>query len=228
MKLSDYLLLRVVPFLGAGLIRFVERTMRIETVARPPWEEFEGKKEGIIFAFWHNRLFLMPYASRGKEVAVLISQHRDGEMISRTMSYFGFSSVRGSTTRGGGQALRQMPGLLAEGKDLAITPDGPRGPVYRVQPGVIQVARLSGSPIFPITFASDRYRSFNSWDRFRVPKLFSRGVFVWAPALWVGRSDDLEEKRRELEESLKEITSRADSWFSRRGEASRDLSPPAG
>jgi lysophospholipid acyltransferase (LPLAT)-like uncharacterized protein len=190
-------------------------TMRIETVARPRWEEMEADPQGIICAFWHNRLLLMPYASRGRKAAALISRHRDGELISRTVSRFGFSSVRGSTTRGGGGALRLMPRLLKEGYDVGITPDGPRGPRYRVQPGVIYLARLSGRPVYPVAFASDRFRSFGSWDRFQVPRLFSRGVFVWGEPMWVRRGDDLEEKRIELEAALTAITARADGWFSR-------------
>jgi len=215
MKLNDYLLLRIVPPLGAGLIRLIHRTMRIETEGRPPWEEIDREREGVIFTFWHNRLFLMPYAARGRKAAVLISQHRDGELISRTMSFFGISSVRGSSTRGGGMALRRMPRLLREGSDVAITPDGPRGPRYRVQPGALYLARISGRPIYPVTFASDRFFSFNSWDAFQVPKLCSQGVFVWGPPLTVARGDDLEERQRELEKRLMEITRRADGRFGR-------------
>jgi lysophospholipid acyltransferase (LPLAT)-like uncharacterized protein len=215
MKLTDYLLLRIVPPLGAGLIRLVKMTMRIETVSRPRWEESEREGEGVIFAFWHNRLLLMPYAARDRKVAVLISQHRDGELISRTMTRFGFSSVRGSSSRGGEMALRKMPRLLKEGYDVAITPDGPRGPRYRVQSGVISLARLSGRPVYPVTFAAERFRSFSSWDRFQVPRLFSRGVFVWGEPVRVRRGDDLEGKRMELEAILTDITARADDWFSR-------------
>ena len=226
MKLSDYLLLHIAPPLGAGLIRLVHLTMRIEVESRPPWEEINREKEGIIYAFWHNRLLLMPFASRGREAAVLISEHRDGELISRTMTSFGLSSVRGSSTRGGGRALRRMPRLLKEGTDVAITPDGPRGPRYRVQPGAIALARLSGRPIYPLTFASDRFRSFGSWDRFQVPKFFSRGVFVWGAPLWVRREDDLEMRRQELEERLTEITARADGRFGKASTAAGNSSSP--
>lgn len=215
MKLNDYLLLRLVPPLGAGLIKIIHRTMRIETEGRPPWEEMDREGGGVIFTFWHNRLFLMPYADRGRKVAVLISQHRDGELISRTMSFFGYSSVRGSSTRGGGEALRRMPRLLQGGSDVAITPDGPRGPRYRVQPGALYLARISGRPIYPVTFASDRFFCFNSWDAFQVPKLYSQGVFIWGQPLTVLRGDDLEERRRELEKRLMEITRRADGRFGR-------------
>jgi lysophospholipid acyltransferase (LPLAT)-like uncharacterized protein len=226
MKMKDYLLLGLVPPVGAGLIRLVRRSMRIETVDPPPWEELNREKGGVIYAFWHNRLFLMPCIYRGRKSAVLISRHRDGEIISRTMGHFGFTSVRGSSTRGGASALRQMPRLVREGRDLAITPDGPRGPAYRVQPGVILTARLSGRPVLPVTFASDRFFSFNSWDRFQVPKPLSRGVFVWGEPLTVKRSDDLEQKRQELEDSLNGITARADGWFAGAVQGAPVPSPP--
>ena len=213
-KLTDRLLLQLVPPLGASAIRLVEKTSRIERVDEPQWREEYLEKEGVIFAFWHSRLFLMPFAGRGRNVAVLISQHRDGELISRTLRSFGFDSVRGSTTRGGRSALRRMPELLRRGLDVGITPDGPKGPPNRVQPGAVQLARLSGRPVIPIAFSSSRPRRFNSWDRFQVPRLFSRGVFVWGAPLWVEKKDDIEEKRQALEETMNELTARADAYFS--------------
>ena len=213
MKMNDYLLLHVVPPMGAGLIRLLLGTMRIRSVSPPPWDELDRERGGVIFAFWHSRLLLMSYASRGREVAVLISRHRDGEIISRIIARLGYSSVRGSSTRGGATALRRMPRLVRDGKDLAITPDGPRGPSCRVQPGVILAARLSGRPVLPVTFASEHFHSFGSWDRFQVPRPFSRGVFVWGEPLRVSREDDLEERRQTLEDSLNAITRRADDWF---------------
>ena len=107
MKLTDRLLLQLVPPLGAAVIRMVEKSMSIERIGEPQWEEEYPEKEGVIFAFWHNRLFLMPFAGRDRKVAVLISRHRDGELISRIMKSFGFDSVRGSSTRGGRAALRR-------------------------------------------------------------------------------------------------------------------------
>ena len=107
-----------------------------------------------------------------------------------------------------------MLGLLRAGFDIGITPDGPRGPRYRVQSGVISLARLSGRPVYPVTFAADRFHSFNSWDRFQVPRLFARGVFIWGEPMRVRRGEDLEEKRMELEARLADITTLADNWFS--------------
>ncbi len=111
------------------------------------------KGTSIIFAFWHGRQLMMPFVYRGKRAYILISQHRDGEMIHRVIRQFGFQSVRGSTTRGGGLALRQLVRYGRQGADLVVTPDGPKGPKWKVQEGVIHLAKLTGLPVVPVTVA---------------------------------------------------------------------------
>lgn len=103
---------------------------------------------------------MMPLAYRGTSASILISQHRDGEIIARIMKHFGFESVRGSSSRGGRQALRQLLAIGRQGQDLVLTPDGPRGPACRVQTGVISLAKLTGFPIVPLTFSSSKKKSF--------------------------------------------------------------------
>jgi lysophospholipid acyltransferase (LPLAT)-like uncharacterized protein len=110
----------------------------------------------FILAFWHGRQLMIPLAYRGREIHILISRHRDGELISRIMSRFGYHSVRGSSTRGGTAALRQLIKLGRSGVDIAITPDGPKGPRYVAQPGVIQIAKVTGLPILPLTFSCSK------------------------------------------------------------------------
>jgi len=101
----------------------------------------------------------MPYSYPKKSVTILISEHRDGEYISRTMERFGFTTARGSSTRNGAMGLREILKALKQGNDAAITPDGPRGPRETVQPGVIAAARLSGVPILPVTFSCSKKNS---------------------------------------------------------------------
>ncbi|MFQ6079411.1 MAG: lysophospholipid acyltransferase family protein, partial [Thermodesulfobacteriota bacterium] len=168
------------------------------------------------FTFWHGRLLLMPTGYRGKGVAIPISLHQDGELISRTVRYFGFKSIRGSTTRGGFSAMREMLKASEDGYDIAITPDGPRGPRYRVQNGIIELARRTGMPIIPISFNASRKKVFRSWDRFLLPYPFSRGVFIFGKPLLVPQqmSESLfEQTRLLLEGRLREITDRADRYF---------------
>jgi hypothetical protein len=156
----------------------------------------------------------MPYSYRGRGIAIVISAHRDGELIARTMRHFGHEALRGSSTSGGAAALRGAVRALRSGRDVGFTPDGPKGPRHRVQAGVVQAARMSGVPIVPVAFASSRRKTLSSWDRFIVPLPFSRGVFAYGEPIEVPRHADeagVESARRALEESLRELASRAEA-----------------
>ncbi len=186
--------------------------MRLRCAGREGLEAIRSQGRPYIHAFWHGHLFLMPYAYPGKRIAILISEHRDGEYIARTMERFGHASVRGSTTSGGAAALRKAVRLAREGWDLGFTPDGPRGPRHKVQMGVIAAARLSGLPIVPVAFASSRARTMGSWDGFVLPMPFSRGVFVYGEPIRVAssaREAEMEEARARLEAALGKGTSEA-------------------
>ncbi len=147
---------RWAPSLVAALIRGVGKTLRIETVNGEGIDARWRKSEAIIIAFWHGRQLMLPLAYHGRGLSILISRHRDGELIARAMRAFGFSAVRGSTTRGGSSALRALVAEGRRGRDLAVTPDGPKGPRGIVQPGVIQLARLTGLPVFPLAFGASK------------------------------------------------------------------------
>jgi len=125
-----------------------------------PVDHLYAQGNRIIIAFWHGQQLMMPLAYRGRKAHILISQHRDGEMICRIVQRFGFGAVRGSSTRGGGVALRQLIRLGRSGVDLVVTPDGPKGPRHVVQKGVIQLAQATGLPIVPLTFACSKKKSF--------------------------------------------------------------------
>lgn len=151
---------RLAPSFVAALIRGLASTMRIETVNGEGIAERWRAGHANILAFWHGRQLMMarlPYGGRG--VDILISRHRDGELISRAMRSFGFSSVRGSTTRGGSVALKTLIRRARAGHDLVITPDGPKGPRQIAQPGVIHLAKATGLPIFPLTFGASKKKS---------------------------------------------------------------------
>jgi lysophospholipid acyltransferase (LPLAT)-like uncharacterized protein len=141
-----------------------------------------------------------------------VSRSKDGEWTARLFTKLGAETVRGSTSRGGATALRGLVRAAKEGKDLAITPDGPRGPAERVQPGAVALARLSGRPLLPVAFACRPCLRAGSWDRMIVPLPFGRGLFEYGEALWVPRDADAEasEKARlELERRITEATESA-------------------
>jgi lysophospholipid acyltransferase (LPLAT)-like uncharacterized protein len=158
-SLSKPLELFLVPRLAAWWIRVARACTRIRYEGRGKLEELQRQKAPYILAFWHGRLFLMPYAYPGSRIAILISEHRDGELISRTMQRFRFTTARGSSTRGGALGLREILRKLSAGFDAAFTPDGPRGPRESVQGGVIAAARLSGAPIIPVAFSCSKKNS---------------------------------------------------------------------
>jgi lysophospholipid acyltransferase (LPLAT)-like uncharacterized protein len=202
-------------WLGSLYIRFVHATSRWQVIngghARALWES----DQPFILAFWHGRILMMPKSWRGSvPIHMLISQHRDGQLIARTVSHFGIETVPGSTTRGGSAALRAMLKFLKSGQCVGITPDGPKGPRMRASSGIVNVAKLAGVPILPATFSTSRRRLLGSWDRFAVALPFSQGVFVWGDPITVTRSAseaELESARLLVEASLNAITVDADS-----------------
>jgi len=158
----NHLILAAAPLFGATIIRLLGATMRIKTEGAEPIDALYREGSHVIVAFWHGRQLMMPLGYRGREVYVLISQHRDGELIARIVGRFGFRAVRGSSTRGGVAALRQLIALGRSGVDLAVTPDGPKGPRQVVQPGVIQLAKATGLPVAPLTFACSKKKSLRA------------------------------------------------------------------
>jgi lysophospholipid acyltransferase (LPLAT)-like uncharacterized protein len=205
--------LALIPWLGSGLLRLVACTIRRQDIGRGHPEAVLAKGERAIAAFWHQRLLLMAFVFPPHVAASLISQHRDGEYIARIVERLGQPVVRGSATRGGPQAFREMLQILKAGGHVAITPDGPRGPARRVKPGVIELSRLSGMPILPVAFgASPAFRA-KSWDNFLIPYPFARGVFVWGEPIRV--PPELDKEAAEtfqglLETRLNELTAEAD------------------
>jgi lysophospholipid acyltransferase (LPLAT)-like uncharacterized protein len=155
---------------------------------------------------------MCPFAYLGKDMNVLISSHGDGELIANAMKGFGFGLVRGSSSKRGAEAIRELVRLVRKNSDLAITPDGPRGPAEVVKQGVAQVALMTGRPILPLAFASTRSKRFNSWDRFLLPYPFSLGVFVWGEPLYFQKGESLETFRLCIEKALCETTRRADEY----------------
>ncbi len=171
----------------------------------------------VIVCFWHNRLAMCirvraTYVSNrtnGKEMAALVSASRDGGLMSRVLELFNIQAVRGSSSRRGPQALRELVGWGERGYDLSITPDGPRGPLYQVQDGVTSLAQLTGLPILPMAFNLNWKICLKNWDRFQIPLPFARcEVRVGQPISVPREATDSErdELRQELQRRLKEIT----------------------
>lgn len=200
------------------LLRGLFGTLRPEYVQRQLERQAQGGPRPILFAFWHGRMlyFLKLYEYLGARVTVLVSQSRDGEVVAQLLSRFGFQTIRGSTSRGGARGLLAVVNKVRSGMHAAFTPDGPRGPRFQVQPGLVMVAKRTGAPILPMAFGAQRKRVLASWDAFLLPLPFSRVVVVYGEPIYVpadASAADLEAKRREVEASLRRITETADTYF---------------
>ena len=172
--------------------------------------------ERVILAFWHGRILLMPFPYRGQKACIMNSIHRDGEIITRVIKRFGISAVRGSSTRGWMGGLKGMLEAYRQGHDLIVVPDGPRGPRYKAKPGVLQLARATGAPIFPVTYSARWKVTINSWDRLLIPFPLSRVAYVAGQPIVVppnASPELMEEKRQELENALTSISAFADASF---------------
>ena len=159
MTLRNRLKLWLIPPFGSVVIRALGGTLRLRTLHADRIKAFWETGSPVIIAFWHGRQIMMPLCYGGSRLSILISQHRDGELIHRIVRRFGFDTVRGSTTRGGARALRQMARMGRAGTDLAVTPDGPKGPRCIAQAGVVELAKLTGLPIVPLTFSASKKNS---------------------------------------------------------------------
>ena len=161
--------------------------------------------EPVIFSLWHGRLLPLTYFHRRLKVTAIISQSRDGDFIAQLVEGWGFETARGSTSRGGRQALTGLVRALRAGRSVAITPDGPRGPRQRLQTGVLTVAQLSGRPIVPVACGATRAWWPGGWDRFCVPKPFSRVRVLYGRSRYVPRDASPDDVARHAEELEREM-----------------------
>jgi len=204
---------RLAPLVGKWYLSLVTRTTRVEYRGL---ERLEAAGLPVIFAFWHGRQALLIAWRRERRACLIVSRHRDGDIIARIAEAFNKLPVRGSTTRGGAEALRRLVRWVRQGEDAGITPDGPRGPRQVCQRGVIALARMTERPIIPISYSVRRKRFLGSWDRFLLPYPFNRALIILGTPIEVAGSCDeetMEAKRQQLERSLNAITEEADRYF---------------
>lgn len=207
---------RFFAFLASIYIRFVFLTCKWETLGKEIPESYIKDKKPFIVCFWHGRLGMLACAWTWKDrpFRMLMSTHRDGLLIARTVSHFGITWIAGSTQRGGTEALRGLIKTLRNGETIGITPDGPRGPSQVASIGVVTLAKLAKVDLVPITFSTSRRRLLKTWDRFHLPLPFGRGLFIWGDPISPPPSSDeteMERVRQQLETEMTALQNKADS-----------------
>jgi lysophospholipid acyltransferase (LPLAT)-like uncharacterized protein len=168
--------------LGGVVLRLLAATWRMRTSGGEIVRTLRAARQPIIFTIWHGQMLPGLWQHRGEGVAVLISEHRDGEIIAGVASGLGFRTVRGSTYRGADRALVGLVRELRAGHDVAVTPDGPRGPAGSFAPGALVAAQRAGATIVSVGIAATRAWRLRSWDRFMIPKPFARVTVAYGTA----------------------------------------------
>ena len=205
------MLRRLIPYLVYAYVSFVGLTTRVRVVRGGVPQRLRAENRRFIYAFWHQRQVFFTYTHRNVGAAVLVSRSKDGEVIAETMRLSRIGAVRGSSTRGGSAAVRQLMDVLESGLDIGITPDGPKGPAREVKEGVVFLAQKLGAPILPIANALSRKLEFpKAWDRFQVPLPFGRAAVVYGEPIEILAGDDLADKSAEVKAALDRITAEAD------------------
>lgn len=195
LTVGDRCLAALIAFAGDLYLRVVGLTSRVRVHRSPGYRARDENHQPVLFAFWHRHQLMLLYVHRGRGVRVLVSRSRDGEFVARALHRLGFRTARGSSSRGGGAAFRNLWESVGRGETVAFTPDGPRGPRRSVQPGVVALAVRAGVPVVPVAWAGSRVKELNSWDRFLVPLPFGRYAVVYGDPVFLAEEGPAAEAR---------------------------------
>lgn len=203
---------------GGLLLSAIAATYRLEVLHSEIPDSVFARGEVPIYCSWHQRLFPgFCHMPRRHPIAIMVSQSQDGEFIAKIAANLGWHVVRGSSSRGGARAFRELVGILKKGIAVGHIVDGPRGPFGVIKPGLMSLAQISGMPIVPIIMSPERKWTFNSWDRFMIPKPFSRILIRFDHEVYVPRrlgSEKVDEMRRQMETNLHALYKDTDRlWY---------------
>jgi lysophospholipid acyltransferase (LPLAT)-like uncharacterized protein len=211
--ISESLKVSTVAVAGSLFLSTLGATLRLKIEGAEHLEAVRDRDDPFIYVLWHSRLLPLVHLHRNEGVMALASSHRDGEYIARVMMRRGFVMARGSSTRGGARGLRELIRGARAGRDLAVTVDGPRGPARVAKMGAVTLARATGLPLLPISAGGSHVWRARSWDRFEVPRPFSRVRVRYAAPIFVPREaepEELENLRLQVEQTLNLITDEVD------------------
>lgn len=186
----------ILPF----MIDMLCKSLRVEIVNKKVIDNLEKENKNYVFAFWHGTMLLPWYLQRNKKFAALISRSKDGDLLSKVLKYYNYETVRGSSSTGGDVALGILVDFGKNKKSIAITPDGPRGPAYKMKAGAVIAAKKCGIPLVLAGTAYKKKRALKSWDKFEVPKFFTRSRIILSDALYIDKNLSYEETSAVIEQ----------------------------
>ena len=211
----------LIPYGGLLLIKALAASYRYRLYNPENEQDILDRHKCLIYASWHQRFFPgITFFSSRKPIAIMISQSRDGEMIDKVVDVLGGCPVRGSSTRGGSTALNKLKDLACAGYNIGHIVDGPKGPFGNVKPGLLRIAQAAGKPIVPTIISSQKKWIFNSWDRFMVPKPFSRVIIRFGEAIDISaelEGEAFEQKRLFIEQRMKNLYEDTDRFWADSG-----------
>lgn len=207
---------RILSFVGWIVLSLWSRTLRIQFVNKTIRSRLAAEGKNVIYAFWHGRQFILFHSHRNSGIVIPASESRDGEIQAGILKWFGFDVVRGSSKRKGDRALLGLVDRLRKGKDLALAVDGPRGPIYAAKQGVTYLAGKLDKQIVPVITSAKSFWILNKiWDRYLLPKPFTKGIIIYGEPIIVNgiSEEELERKRKDLEAALNRLMAQADGYF---------------
>ncbi|MDH5721429.1 MAG: lysophospholipid acyltransferase family protein [Spirochaetia bacterium] len=213
-----------VAFIIRCFMQAIGRTVRVKIIAGEEiLKNLLKNRQPVIFSFWHNRIFFCSYFlykkvfKKGVHLTVLISQSKDGEWIAKIVEMWGGDTARGSTTRGGkGALLGLIKNLRRKNGAVVTTPDGPKGPVYKFQAGTLALSQMTQVAIVPVTYSAKKTWVFNSWDKFIVPKPFTKAHVAFGEPITIPHDiteKDFENRRKKAEEAMMELVKQTEDAF---------------
>jgi lysophospholipid acyltransferase (LPLAT)-like uncharacterized protein len=207
----------IIAFIAASYIRFVWITSRWKYVNYEAPENLIKQNKPFIVTFFHGRLLMLAFCwyvlekKHKKPFYMLISGHKDGRLISKTVGFLRIKNIEGSTNRGGKEALVKILKYIKKGEVIGFTPDGPRGPGESISDGTIRTAQMAGVPILPVTFSTSQHKILKTWDKFFIAFPFSKGVFCWGNPIDVkNKKIPIEQHKKNLQQAMKNLNQNAD------------------
>lgn len=188
-----------------GLMSFLCSSLKINEKNKKDLEKLLKEKKNVVLAFWHGTMIVPWYINRNKNFAALISTSKDGRLLTKLLTHWKYKVVGGSSHRNGKEALENLIELSKEGFNVSITPDGPTGPEFEMKPGAVVAAKKSGAPLFLLGAGYEKFRQFKSWDKFQLPKLFSRVNLVYSGPFYINNMLSYDETTQLIEKFQKKM-----------------------